>query len=404
MNKHILFLQGPAGLFFSSLAKRLKQKGHRVRKIHFNWGDMLFWRCGIEADHFHARADKWERWFTRYLEKHNITDLCLYGDCRKLHSQAIEIGQKHGIKIHVFEEGYIRPNMITLEADGVNAKSTILENKRKSRKTIKSYADKNIPKPDRKTGKARRAQGWITFIYYLAIMIGGLFARQHSHRTFPPLAEAFLWFHRFLGHWSRRGNTRKILQTLAQNEHPYFLFALQLSEDYQIRTHSDFTSTAHSIETVITSFALHADKQDILVVKNHPLDSGKVNYARIIRRHARKYGIANRVKYIDGGSLVDLLKNTKGLVCVNSTSGLQAIHRNLPTKILAPAIYDFKELVSPLPLDEFWQNPTSPDNDFYLSFRKFLIDTNQINGSFYTLKGLKILIPHVTKRLATDEL
>lgn len=403
MSKTFLLLQGPPGFFFSSLAKRLNHKGHAVKKIHFNWGDALFWRCAITADHFHARADKWERWFENYLTQNNITNIALYGDCRSLHKTAIEMANARGIKVHVFEEGYLRPNMVTLERGGVNANSPMLKNKAATRKRINSYQDKDITKPDRGVGKPMRAQAFTTFIYYLAILCGSLFARQHNHRQFPPITEAYLWFTRFSMNEWRKHRSRKIYEKIAAEKPSYFIFALQLSEDYQIREHSDFGTTARSIDMVVRSFAAHAKADEMLVIKNHPLDSGKVNYKKLIRKLTHELNIAPRILYVESGSLLNLFDHTKGLVCVNSTSGLQSIHRTIPTKILAPAIYGFKELVDTQSLDKFWQNPASPDEDFYSYFRKYLLDTNQLHGSFYSRKGLKILIPQATKTLIDKE-
>ena len=54
----------------------------------------------------------------------------------------------------------------------------------------------------------------------------------------------------------------------------YFLFPLQLSGDYQIRSHSPFLSMTMALEYVLTSFARHAPPDAILLVKEHPLDVG----------------------------------------------------------------------------------------------------------------------------------
>jgi len=301
MNKSFLLLQGPSGVFFYSLAKRLKSKGHMVHKIHFNWGDRLFWKNSvIAADPFHARADKWERWFTNYITQRTITDIALYGDCRALHKKAIEIARANKITVHVFEEGYLRPNMVTLENDGVNANSPMLK----------------------------------------------------SIRQFPPITEAYLWFTRFSMNEWRKYKSRQVYAEVERTKPSYFVFALQLSEDYQIREHSEFRSTAETIRTVMHSFAEFAPRDHMLIIKNHPLDNGKVNYGKIIRNIAEELSIEKRLLYVESGSLIHLLDNAAGLVCVNSTSGLQSIHRDIPTKILAPAIYNFSELVDTKPLDK----------------------------------------------------
>ena len=400
MNKSFLLLQGPSGVFFYSLAKRLKSKGHMVHKIHFNWGDRLFWKNSvIAADPFHARADKWERWFTNYITQRTITDIALYGDCRALHKKAIEIARANKITVHVFEEGYLRPNMVTLENDGVNANSPMLKSIKKTRDDINAYADKDIIQSDRNVGKPMRAQAWTTFIYYLAILCGGLFARQHNHRQFPPITEAYLWFTRFSMNEWRKYKSRQVYAEVERTKPSYFVFALQLSEDYQIREHSEFRSTAETIRTVMHSFAEFAPRDHMLIIKNHPLDNGKVNYGKIIRNIAEELSIEKRLLYVESGSLIHLLDNAAGLVCVNSTSGLQSIHRDIPTKILAPAIYNFSELVDTKPLDKFWKKPTRPQSEFYQNFRKYLLDKNQINGSFYSRKGLRIVIPKTVQKL-----
>ena len=47
------------------------------------------------------------------------------------------------------------------------------------------------------------------------------------------------------------------------------------------------------------------------------------------------------------------------------------------------AIYDIPKLTDQKSLDDFWQHPKSPDNEFYLRFREYLIEQTQINGAFY---------------------
>ena len=50
---------------------------------------------------------------------------------------------------------------------------------------------------------------------------------------------------------------------------------------------------------------------------------------------------------------------------------------------MGKALYDIKGITDQKPLDEFWQNPTPPDYEFYLQFREYLIQQTQLNGSFY---------------------
>ena len=47
------------------------------------------------------------------------------------------------------------------------------------------------------------------------------------------------------------------------------------------------------------------------------------------------------------------------------------------------AIYNTPKLTDQKPLNDFWQQPKSPDNEFYLRFREYLIEQTQLNGAFY---------------------
>ena len=47
------------------------------------------------------------------------------------------------------------------------------------------------------------------------------------------------------------------------------------------------------------------------------------------------------------------------------------------------AIYDTPKLTDQKPLNDFWQYPKKPDNEFYLRFREYLIEQTQLNGAFY---------------------
>ena len=44
---------------------------------------------------------------------------------------------------------------------------------------------------------------------------------------------------------------------------------------------------------------------------------------------------------------------------------------------------DIPKLTDQKPIDDFWQQPKGPDNEFYLRFREYLIEQTQINGAFY---------------------
>lgn len=125
MRRNVMLLQGPVGPFFSRFAEELEQRGFNVYKVNFNGGDALFYRRRGAID-FTGRPREWEAWLERLLINREIGRIYLFGDCRAHHRVARRVAERLGIRVFVFEEGYIRPNFITLEENGVNGFSSLV--------------------------------------------------------------------------------------------------------------------------------------------------------------------------------------------------------------------------------------------------------------------------------------
>ena len=117
-NKNILLLQGPMGFFFNKLYKYFSIS-NKIFQIGFNKGDEFF-SYGVNYYPFTHEQSKWYSYFKKFLEYNSIDIVFLFGDCRYYHRVALECASETGLEIYVFEEGYIRPNYITLEKNGVN--------------------------------------------------------------------------------------------------------------------------------------------------------------------------------------------------------------------------------------------------------------------------------------------
>lgn len=70
----------------------------------------------------------WPAFLSEVIDVHAIDAVMLFGDCRAYHRIAHEIAKERRLEVGVFEEGYIRPDCITLERDGVNGNSTLPDN------------------------------------------------------------------------------------------------------------------------------------------------------------------------------------------------------------------------------------------------------------------------------------
>jgi capsular polysaccharide export protein len=175
----------------------------------------------------------------------------------------------------------------------------------------------------------------------------------------------------------------------------YFFFPLQLNSDAQLERNSPFGTMRKAIEHVLASFARHAPRETRLVVKNHPLDTGLAGYRRQVADLEHLFDLKGRIDYLETGELAPLFDHAQGVVTVNSTAGLSALQHRRPTKALGRAVYDLPRLTFQGGLDDFWRAAWSaaPDMEVVRAFRNVLVHGTQVNGGFYTAKGIDALLP-----------
>ena len=153
-----------------------------------------------------------------------------------------------------------------------------------------------------------------------------------------------------------------------------------------------FSSMSDFIQEVIVGFAQGAPRHHHLVFKAHPLEDGRVPMRHTVKETARKNNIGERVLFVGGGKLAPLLNDAKSAVTVNSTAGQQVLWRGLPLKVFGDSVYGKPEFVSGQPLAKFFSDPTPPHSTLYKAYRRYLLQTSQIPGGFYSASGRKRLL------------
>lgn len=395
MTRCFLFLQGPHGRFFPRLGEELAGQGHRVRRVNLNGGDRATWPG---ADDYRGPERGWPRHVARYLARHRVTDMVVFGDGRPPHAAAIAQARVAGVRVHVFEEGYLRPDWITLERDGVNGHSRLPRDPRwyfdqaRDLGSVPEYAP--IP-------SYAAARGWAAFFYHAEVVLQRWrYPFHRSHRDRDPVWEGITFLRRFRRRPQEEARTAATLAALAGA--PFFLFPLQLNSDYQIRVHSAFGSVHAAIDHVLGSFARAAPRPTHLVVKEHPLDSGLNRWREVVEARAAALGIAKRVAFIEGGDLSRLVEASRGMAVVNSTSGTLALAAGKPVKALGEPVYDLPGLTDPQPLDDFWTAPCAGNPALFEAFRRVLVDRVLIHGAFLSEAGIDLLLAESALRLVAD--
>ena len=390
-----LFLQGIASPFFTDLGRALKARGHQVRRINFCPGDWLFWRAG--ADHYRGTRDAWQAYLAAYVAREGVTDIILFGDCRPFHVTARDIAKAEGLRVHVFEEGYIRPNWITCEFGGVNGYSSLP----RTAEEVRALA-RRLPQPGRampSTGDMARRSVWGVGYNLANVFFPYLYPYFRSHRPQHIAMEYAGWIKKF----SRRGRTRREAARCSEIYNAvgcdYFLLPLQLDSDYQIRVHSPFLGVEGFMDRVIKSFAETSQGPTRLLVKLHPLDSGLINWRKFARASARRHGVSERLDFIDGGDLPALIAGARGVVIVNSTVGMLSLEMGCPTLALGTAIYNMAGLTHQGDIDGFWTDPAKPDMELMSDFRRIVLHRTQVNGGFFSKPAIERAVAGSVPRL-----
>ena len=124
--RNFLLLQGPHGPFFNQLGQLLDQTGAKAWRVGFNGGDAFFWS---NKACFIIHTDSLEAWpeaLSKIIAEKSITDIVLYGDTRPVHAEAIKLAKALDLRVHVFEEGYLRPYWVNYERGGANGNSRLM--------------------------------------------------------------------------------------------------------------------------------------------------------------------------------------------------------------------------------------------------------------------------------------
>jgi capsular polysaccharide export protein len=397
--RSFLFLQGTASPFFSTFSNKLNDIGFQHYRVNFCGGDQLF-STGSNSWNYTDAPKHFSQWLSAKLNTHRITDIILFGDARPLHAQAIKLAAEQHINVHVFEEGYLRPNWLTLEKNGANANSSLPRDPQ----WYLDYAHSITHVKQRsETGYRLKVRAWHDVRYHISSFFQRkTFPYYRTHRPRAPMTEYLGWMYRFPTLLVHEQRNKQTIKKLVDSKEAFYLFPLQLNADVQIRIHSSFSNIKAVIQRVLTSFAEHAPANSKIVIKNHPLDTGLERYSRYLKKLSKELGIVGRVIYMETGNLPLLLDAAKGTVLVNSTVGMTALLHDCPTCVLGTAIYDLKGLTFQGGLNDFWQQGTAPDKILCQAFQKTVIHLTQINGDFYTQKGIGMAVDACIDHLALE--
>lgn len=394
-DRRFVMLQGPHGPFFSRLGRLLEKTGARVWRVGFNRGDQVFWRPRDGFIPFQDRAEAWPDFFAGLVSRQRITDVVLYGDTRPIHAQAIAIARRESLRVHVFEEGYLRPYWISYERGGANGHSRLMRTSVAEMRAALARSETDLPDAPARWGELRQHIFWGALYHWFVMTGNRRFPNFRPHRALTVSQEYRLYLRRLALLPVHAIERRLATARIQHGDFPFHLVILQLEHDASFRAHSPFASMTEFLATVAEGFASGAPSHHHLVFKAHPLEDGRVRLRHEIARLAAAHDITPRVHFIRGGKLAGLLGQARSVVTVNSTAGQQVLWRGLPLRIFGDAVYAKPEFVSNQPLAEFFAHPERPDARAYRDYRRYLLETSQVPGGFYSTRGRRELLRQI---------
>ena len=394
--RRILFLQGPCTPLWRELGVAFEQAGAAVRKIHVSPADAAFWwpRRGAW---YRGRFSGWAAHLRRRVAAWGVTDIVAYADRQPYHVVAQEVAAALGLRFWVVENGYLRPDWLTLEQGGMTAYSRFPIDPAEIERRAAT-----LPMPDLAIRHRHDMTEELTceFLYHgLNTVLRPFAPFFRSGRTTNVLFEYLVGIPHGRRLRQLKTEAERLSAVLWASGAPYVVVPLQLQSDQAIRANSPYAHLSEVIDEVVASFAAHAPAETRLVFKQHPHDNNWENWSRHAKRAARRNAVAERVLLLDGGDLDALLRGAKGCVTVNSTTGLQALRALCPTLVLGVAIYDMPGLTHQATLDSFWTDPAPVDADLIDAFIRAIAAEIQIKGSFYASQGRAAAVREIVRRV-----
>lgn len=355
-----LLLQGPRSPFFAQLADALEAQGAQVERVLFCPGDHLFWRRA--ALRFRGAREDWPGFLREIIAARGVTDVVGLGDGRWQHAEGYPVARGLGARVHVVEQGWLRPGFVTVEPDALGAWRPAPD------------APDAPPPPAPRFRASFAAFAAMDVAHHLANALAAPlgYRRHRSHEVTPAAAEWLGWAGKAARWPLRRRAAAAALRRIADHRGPVFLMALQLETDFQIRTAGPPGGVRGALARAIAAFAAAAPPDALLVVKPHPLDPQIIPWARL--------AAAPRVVFLDGGDIAALTPRLAGVVTVNSTVGLSALRAGLPVAVMGRAIYE--DLAWRGGPEAFFAAPPSPDRTAVARFVARMAAEIQTPGAF----------------------
>jgi capsular polysaccharide export protein len=393
--RRILFVGSPFGRFFRYMAPALEARGSTVWRTVSDGGELLATPAQNRVMfRGNSSASAWREFLDQAMRERRITAVVTFNDSCTRTRIAHDVAERLGIARYVIEEGYLRPWWITFDHVGVNGNSLLPKD---PAFYLENY--RNTPVQHKPFKQSFKFLVRDTIMHFAACTaMSPVLPYDPRYYGDSVWVQAKGYMREYL--WRKTHSEGHVLRKLrahhAQGKEPVFVALMQKPGDAQLRYHSSYGANNPYLRAIMASFATHADRKAILVIKQHPLDYGIEKSSALFNQLVAEYGLQGRAFYTRKLTIESVLAVSSGLVTINSTGGLAAVEQLVPTIALGKAIYDVPGLTFQDGIDRFWKEYRRPEPDLVDAFLSYLKVQTQINGGLYSRQSLELLAKNLT--------
>ncbi|MFW6008625.1 MAG: hypothetical protein ACOCP8_05095, partial [archaeon] len=242
------------------------------------------------------------------------------------------------VKTIYFENGYFRPNTITMDTKGVNYDSSVPRNKSFYFNIEKRDLNRKNNKKIKKI-KLNKLNMFETYLYKFIFWFKSLLFNRYKF---------FRLKHTF-GQEVKNKLFRKIYKLREEKfnvNKKYIFIPFQVHDDSQIIKYSpNIDSMEELVDKLYKTFCKLKSKGVYnnvkLVFKEHPMDIGRINYHSLYK----KYKDISWMIFLKKYNTLSLIKNAEFILTINSTVGIEALQLYKPVLTLGNTFYNIEELV-----------------------------------------------------------
>jgi len=235
-------------------------------------------------------------YFLKYLRRANFDMVIVWNGSRLISAAALEAAKELGIKVLFMENGYF-PNTIVVDPKGVNAESSLFG------KSAENYL-----------------QVEIDYKKYKDFLKNGINKRALKKTTDDYEEEKI------------------------NKENEYVFLPFQVHDDTQIIVNSPYIKKMEKLLELVCEnvekYNYEHNSNYWIAVKEHPSDYGRIDYSELFESYRNKNVIFYKKANTD-----ELIKNSKLVVTVNSSVGLESLFRDKPVITLGNAFYNIDGIV-----------------------------------------------------------